>query len=55
MRATRRLLTSAAFALLAVVSFAQSSGAADQTAANVSLLDKYVAAFNAHDPEALRV
>jgi hypothetical protein len=51
---TRRLLTRSAFALLAVFSLAQGSSAADQTAANAGLLAKYVAAFNAHDPAALK-
>jgi predicted ester cyclase len=41
--------TGAALTLLVVLSLVQSAGAADQTAGNAALLDKYFAAVNAHD------
>jgi predicted ester cyclase len=45
----RGRLSAGAVAMLALIASVQSGGAADQTA-NTALLDKYVAAFNAHDP-----
>jgi predicted ester cyclase len=49
-----RLLTGGAFALIAVIASVRGGIAADQTAANAALLDKYIAAFNAHDPAPLK-
>jgi predicted ester cyclase len=45
----RGMLTGGALAMLASIASVQSGNAADQ-AGNHALLDKYVAAFNAHDP-----
>jgi predicted ester cyclase len=51
---TRRLLISAAVSLLAAVAFAQSGSAADQTAANAALLERYFADINGHDVAGLK-
>jgi len=50
----RRMLTGGALSLLAVMALVRSAGAADQTAANATLLDKYFAAVNAHDVASLK-
>lgn len=44
-----RAMLTGGLAALAIIASVQSSSAGDQ-AANMALLDKYVAAFNAHDP-----
>jgi len=53
MTSFRQMLGDGLLASLAVIAFAQSVSAADP-AANAALLDKYVAAFNAHDPAPLK-
>jgi len=53
MNSFRRMLSRGILLSLAVIAFAQSGSAADP-AANAALLDKYVAAFNAHDPAPLK-
>jgi predicted ester cyclase len=49
-----RMRTVLAGAALGAVAVMTPAPAADRTAANAELLDRYVAAFNAHDPEALK-
>jgi predicted ester cyclase len=50
----RRMLAAGALALLAVPVLARTGSAADTTATNAALLDKYFAAVNAHDMAALK-
>lgn len=53
MNSLRYMLSGSVLVLVGVTAIAQSGAAADP-AANAALLDKYVAAFNAHDPAPLK-
>lgn len=53
MNQSRRMLSSGVLALLAFLVLGQSGRAADMTAANAALLDRYFAAVDAHDLAAL--